>query len=143
LDRRAESLDRGEQSLRDRSAQIERREQEIEAERGRISAELERIAGLTTDEARRELLADLDRELRDEAARRVRAMEASTKAEADARGRKILATVMQRMTSDVTAETTVAVVPIPSDDIKGRIIGREGRNIRAFEAATGCDLIID
>ena len=70
-------------------------------------------------------------------------MEAATKAEADTRGRKILATVMQRMTSEVTAETTVSVVPIPSDELKGRIIGREGRNIRAFEAATGCDLLID
>ena len=70
-------------------------------------------------------------------------MEASAKAEADTRARKTLATVMQRNTSDVTAETTVTVVPIPSDEIKGRIIGREGRNIRAFEAATGCDLIID
>ena len=70
-------------------------------------------------------------------------MEASAKAEADTRARKMLATVMQRMTSEVTAETTVTVVPLPSDDLKGRIIGREGRNIRAFEAATGCDLIID
>src|SRR5690606_2042639 len=81
--------------------------------------------------------------LRDEAARRVRAMEASVRSEADSRSRKILATVMQRITSEVTAETTVTVVPIPSDEVKGRIIGREGRNIRAFEAATGCDLIID
>ena len=70
-------------------------------------------------------------------------MEAATRAEADMKSRKILATVMQRMTSEVTAEATVSVVPIPSDDLKGRIIGREGRNIRAFEAATGCDLLID
>ncbi len=70
-------------------------------------------------------------------------MEVSAKAEADTRARKILATVMQRMTSEITAETTVSTVALPSDDLKGRIIGREGRNIRAFEAATGCDLIID
>ena len=70
-------------------------------------------------------------------------METSARTEADTRSRKMLATVMQRMTSEITAETTVSVVPIPSDDIKGRIIGREGRNIRAFEAATGCDLVVD
>ena len=70
-------------------------------------------------------------------------MEESAKAESEVRARKILATVMQRITSEVTAEMTVSVIPIPSDEVKGRIIGREGRNIRAFEAATGCDLIID
>jgi ribonuclease Y len=70
-------------------------------------------------------------------------MESSAKSEGDTRARKMLATVMQRMTSEITAETTVSTLPLPSDDLKGRIIGREGRNIRAFEAATGCDLIID
>jgi ribonuclease Y len=143
LERRAEAIERGEQSLRDRQDQIERRERELETEWERARGEIERVAGLTVDEARAQLLDQLDVELRDEAARRVRAMEASAKAEADTRARKTLATVMQRMTSEVTAETTVTVVPIPSDELKGRIIGREGRNIRAFEAATGCDLIID
>ena len=143
IDRRAEALDGSEQSLRDRVATLERHEGELEASRAQVRTDLERVAGLTTDEARQQLIDTLDRELADEMGRRVRTMEASAKAEADMRARKMLATVMQRITSDVTAETTVAVVPIPSDEIKGRIIGREGRNIRAFEAATGCDLIID
>jgi len=143
LERRSEGLDRGEQSLRDRMAQLDRTEQDMAAARAATDAELERTAGMTVDEARSALLERLDTELRDEAARRVRSMETSAKAEADVRARKVLATVMQRMTSEITAETTVSVVPIPSDEIKGRIIGREGRNIRAFEAATGCDLIID
>jgi len=143
LERRSDGLDRSEQSLRDRMAQLDRSEREIAEARASADAELERIAGMSVEEARSTLLDRLDAELRDEAARRVRAMEASAKAEADVRARKTLATVMQRMTSEITAETTVSVVPIPSDEIKGRIIGREGRNIRAFEAATGCDLIID
>ncbi len=143
IERRAETLDRGEQSLRDRAEQVERREDESNQAEEQARADLERIARLTTEEAREQLLSSLDVELRDESGRRVRAMEASAQAEADTRARKTLATVMQRLTSEVTAETTVSVLPIPSDDLKGRIIGREGRNIRAFEAATGCDLIID
>lgn len=142
-DRRAENLEKSEQALRDRLANAERAEEEVSVLRDEARTELERIAGLTAEEARHELLDRLDDELRDEGARRVRALEASVRAEADVRSRKILATVMQRITSEVTAETTVTVVPIPSDELKGRIIGREGRNIRAFEAATGCDLIID
>ena len=150
LERRAEGIERSEQSLRARNEGLDGREQtlkqheqELEGEQVRLGGELERLAGTSAEEAREQLLERLDDELRDESARRVRAMEAATKAEADTRGRKILATVMQRMTSEVTAETTVSVVPIPSDELKGRIIGREGRNIRAFEAATGCDLLID
>ena len=143
LERRAEGLERGEQSVRDRVANLEQQEQESNEALAASRTELERVAGMTADEARATLLDRLEVELRDEAARRVRAMESSAKAEAEVRSRKTLATVMQRMTSEVTAETTVSVVPIPSDDLKGRIIGREGRNIRAFEAATGCDLIID
>jgi ribonuclease Y len=143
IERRAEALERGEQGLRERTDRLDVAERGIDEERAGIVAQRERVAGMTAEEARAELLETLDSELAEEAARRVRAMEASAKAEADARGRKVLATVMQRMTSEITAETTVSVVPLPSDEIKGRIIGREGRNIRAFEAATGCDLIID
>ena len=85
----------------------------------------------------------MEKEVRDEANRRVRAVEAEVKEEGESALRDILATTMQRLTTDVVSETTVSVVPIPSDDMKGRIIGREGRNIRALEAATGVDLIID
>ena len=150
LERRSGDLERGEQSLRDRNEAADRRDREHEEgrtslreEEARLRGELERIAGLSEEEARDLLLDRLDGELRDEAARRVRAMEASAKAEAETRASRILATVMQRMTTGITAEATVSVVPIPSDELKGRIIGREGRNIRAFEAATGCDLLID
>ena len=143
LDRRGEKLERNEQSVRDRTAQMDEGERELEERSAGLRAELERMAQLTTDEAREQLLAALDLELRDESARRVRAMESSAKTEGDTRARKMLATVMQRMTSEITADTTVSTLPLPSDDLKGRIIGREGRNIRAFEAATGCDLIID
>ena len=150
LERRAEGLERSEHSIRDRAGDLDRREgalreetEDFQTERGRLREELERIAGMTAEEARDLLLVRLDDELREESARRVRTMEAATRAESDMRARKILATVMQRMTSEVTTEATVSVVPIPSDELKGRIIGREGRNIRAFEAATGCDLLID
>ena len=143
LERRAEKLERTEQSVQDRIANIEVGERELEEGSSRLRNELERIAQLTANEAREQLMAALDVELRDESARRVRAMESSAKAEGDTRARKMLATVMQRMTSEITAETTVSTLPLPSDELKGRIIGREGRNIRAFEAATGCDLIID
>ena len=143
LERRSEGLERGEQSLRDRQDRLDESETEITAERTRAQGQLQEVAGMSHEEARATIIEQLSGELQDEQTRRVRVMEASARAEGDARARKILATVMQRLTSEITAETTVSIVPIPSDDLKGRIIGREGRNIRAFEAATGCDLIID
>ena len=143
LERRSAGLERSEQSVRDRSLQLDQRERTIGETQAAAEAQLAVVAGMTAEEAKAELLDRLDLELRDEGARRVRVMEASSKAEADTRARKVLATVIQRMTSEMTAEITVSVVPIPSDEVKGRIIGREGRNIRAFEAATGCDIIID
>ncbi|MDP6606993.1 MAG: Rnase Y domain-containing protein, partial [Dehalococcoidia bacterium] len=143
VDRRAENLERGEESVRERESRLDDVGRELDQGREQLQTELERIAGMSVEDARTSLLDEIDEELREEQARRVRSMETSARAEADARSRKMLATVMQRMTSEITAETTVSVVPIPSDELKGRIIGREGRNIRAFEAATGCDIIID
>ena len=143
LDRKTEALEHREQSLRDRESQIERLRAEAEELRQRQAGEIERVAGLTQAEARDQLLATVDSEIREEASRRVREMEKEVEATAGVRARKILATAIQRYTSEVTAESTVSVVQIPSDDMKGRIIGREGRNIRAIEAATGVDLIID
>jgi ribonuclease Y len=105
--------------------------------------EFERIASLTAQEARDQLMAAVEVEIRDDASRRVREIEKEVEATASVRARKILATAIQRYTSEVTAESTVSVVQIPSEEMKGRIIGREGRNIRAIEAATGVDLIID
>ena len=143
LDRKVEALEGREQSVRDRETQAERLRTEAEEIRQRQATELERVSNLTVDEAREQLLAAVEVEIRDEASRRVREIEKEVEATAGQRARKILATAIQRYTSEVTAETTVSVVPIPSDDMKGRIIGREGRNIRAIEAATGVDLIID
>ena len=143
LDRKVEALERREQSVRERETQAERLRAEAEEIRQRQATELERVSNLTVDEAREQLLAAVEVEIRDEASRRVREIEKEVEATAGQRARKILATAIQRYTSEVTAETTVSVVPIPSDDMKGRIIGREGRNIRAIEAATGVDLIID
>lgn len=143
LDRKLETLERREQALRAREEQIERLRAEAEELRQRQATELERVANLTVEEARQQLLAAVEGEIREEASRRVREMEKEVEATAAQRARKILATAIQRYASEVTAETTVSVVPIPSDDMKGRIIGREGRNIRAIEAATGVDLIID
>ena len=143
LDRKVESFERREQSLRDRETSIDTLRNEAEELRQRQAAELERVSNLTVDEARAQLLTAIEVEVRDEGSRRVREMEKEVEATAGVRARKILATAIQRYTSEVTAENTVSVVQIPSDDMKGRIIGREGRNIRAIEAATGVDLIID
>ena len=143
LDRKTDGIERRDQSLRERETQVDAIRAEAEALRNRERGELERVASLTIDEAREQLLARVDDEVREEASRRVREMEREVEATAGVRARKILATAIQRYTSEVTAESTVSVVQIPSDEMKGRIIGREGRNIRAIEAATGVDLIID
>ncbi|HEY4668335.1 MAG TPA: ribonuclease Y [Tepidiformaceae bacterium] len=143
LDRKLEALEGRDQAVREREARIESTRAEIEELRQQQAREVERISGLTAAEARDQLLQAVEIEIRDEASRRVREIEKEVEATAGVRARKILATAIQRYTSEVTAETTVSVVPIPSEEMKGRIIGREGRNIRAIEAATGVDLIID
>ncbi len=143
LDRKAEALDRRDQTVRDREAGTEQARTEAEQLRARQQQELERVAALTAGEAKEQLMSAIEVEIRDEASRKVREIEKEVEATAAVRARKILATAIQRYTSEVTAESTVSVVAIPSEDMKGRIIGREGRNIRAIEAATGVDLIID
>jgi ribonuclease Y len=143
LDRKAEQLEAREQRLKQREEEIERLHDEAEELRQRQLAEIERVSGLTREEARAQLLAAIEQEVREEAARRAREIEREAEATAAMRAKKILATAIQRYAAEVTAETTVSVVPIPSDEMKGRIIGREGRNIRALEAATGVDIIID
>jgi ribonuclease Y len=143
LDRKLEAQERRSQSLEEKENELGRIKAELEELRKKQLEEIERISGLTNQEARDILLAEVEKEARDEGNRRVRAIEAEAREEAEARSRDILATAIQRLATDVVSESTVSVVPIPSDDMKGRIIGREGRNIRALESATGVDLIID
>jgi len=143
LDRKIESLERRERKLAEREKEIEARHAEIDQVVQRQTSELERISGLTRDEARTHILERVEQEVRIEAARRAREIEAAAREEADDLARRIITLSIQRLAAEQCAETTVSVVPIPNEEMKGRIIGREGRNIRALEHATGVDLIID
>lgn len=120
-----------------------RQQHQLEEDRATHVLELERIAGLTSEEAKNEVVRQVETDARHMAARSLHEIEQETRQEADRRSRMILATTIQRIAADYVAESTVAAVPLPSDDMKGRIIGREGRNIRALEQATGVDLIVD
>ncbi len=143
LERKQEALERRERALADREARLEETRLQLQRLQEQQRQELERVAGLSLQEARQLLLAEVEREARDEAARRIREIEQELRQEAEERARKILVTAMQRLTSEVVSEATVSVVPLPSEDMKGRIIGREGRNIRTLEHLTGVDVIID
>ncbi len=143
LDRKLEGYERRDRTLTAKEQELEENRARLEELRTQRLQEIERIGQLTTQEARELLIAEVEREVRDDAVRRMQQIEAEYRDAASRRAREIVATAIQRITADVTAETTVSVVSIPSDDMKGRIIGREGRNIRALEQATGCDLIID
>jgi ribonuclease Y len=143
LDRKQEAIDRRDRSLSEREDKIEEARKIVEELTGQRMAELERVAHLTQGEARVMLMTELETEIREEANRRVRELEEQVKETAGPRAREIVTAAIQRISAEAVSESTVTVVPIPSDDMKGRIIGREGRNIRAIEAATGVDLIID
>ncbi|HEX6492556.1 MAG TPA: ribonuclease Y [Candidatus Dormibacteraeota bacterium] len=143
LERRAQEMDSREERLGRREQELEEQRAGIDTERAAIAVELERVAALTQGEARAEIIARVEGELTPEIAGRIRAASERVKEEADQRSREILIAAMQRHAADQSGETSVTVVQLPSDEMKGRIIGREGRNIRALEAATGVDLIID
>lgn len=143
LDRRVESLDAREHQLSSMQGQVERRERDLKSAMQEVNVQLERIAGMTPDEAKRELLDSLRDEVTHESAAIIREAEQRTKLEADKKSREILSLAIQRVAADHSAETTVKTIHIPSDDLKGRIIGREGRNIRSFEQLTGVNLLID
>jgi ribonucrease Y len=143
LEQRGTALDERERSLEARGRALEEREREIGAAEREARARLERIAGLTAQGAKQELLKGLEDEARAEATALARDLKEQARKGADKEAKKILALAIQRLAAESTAETTVSAVALPSDEMKGRIIGREGRNIRAFEAATGVDVIID
>jgi ribonuclease Y len=148
--RRDESLERRAAELERRATELERRELALESERqelARLREEhtraLERVAGISAGQAKQALLKEIEDQARHESVKIVRAVEEETKRDAERRVRSILSVAMQRLAAAHAAETTVSVVQLPSDDMKGRIIGREGRNIRALENLTGVDFIID
>jgi len=150
LNQRADNLDRKIEAFERRERALVQKEQEADANLARIEKmkeeqrhQAERIAGMSSAEAREYLLQVVENESRDFLAQRIRQVESQMRDEADEKSRIILAEALQRCASEVAAEATVSVVALPSDEMKGRLIGREGRNIRALEAATGVDLIVD
>src|SRR6266550_1770040 len=147
VDRREAELRKLEQELQERTRTLDKRDhqlsEQLQEREHEISTRLEQIAGLTAQEAKHELIAHLANEARDEAAAIVRNITEQARKNADREAKKIVALAIQRIAADQTAESSVSAVVLPSDEMKGRIIGREGRNIRAFEAATGVDVIID
>jgi ribonuclease Y len=143
LERKIDALEQRERKLTTRERAVEQAREELEEVKLEQLNELERIARLTEEQAQELLLSRIENQVRVEAARRIRAIEEEAREEAEARAREIITLAIQRCASDQVAEAVVSVVPLPNDEMKGRIIGREGRNIRALEAATGVDLIID
>ncbi len=143
IDRKVESIEQREKQITGKEQEAETAKAEVERLRQEQVQQLERVATMNRDEAKAQLLQAVETEIRAEANKRVREIEFETKEEAEAKARKIIALAIQKYASDQVSESSVSVVPLPSEDMKGRIIGREGRNIRALEAATGVDLIID
>src|SRR4029079_19300209 len=143
IDSKLTELARGEQGRSDRETHLRQLQDEHKHAKDEQLAELERIAGMTVNEAKLTLLERSEDLVRHELARRVRQMEEEARTEAKRRARNLVADALQRVAASHAAETTVSVIELPSDDMKGRIIGREGRNIRALEHLTGVDFIID
>lgn len=143
IDNRLERIDQREQQLNKRQSRLDKKENELAQREEEKIAELERIAQMTSDEAREQLLIAIEADARNDMARIIRQVEAEAREEADSRARNVISLAVQRLASEHVSEIAVSVVPLPSDDMKGRIIGRNGRNIRAFEIATGVDVVVD
>jgi len=143
LDRKLDSLEKRDQGLAQREQEVARVKEEAQALQQAQKHELERIGDLTLEQARQELLQRAEAEIRYEAAQIARKIEAEARENAERRAREVVALAIQRCAADHTAEVTVSVIPLPNDEMKGRIIGREGRNIRTLESLTGVDFIID
>jgi ribonuclease Y len=143
VERKLESLEQRERNLNNKEKGVDAIRSELAELKGKELKQLEVVSGMSSAEARQMLLERVEAELKDEAARRLREWEVKLKEDADKKSQEILAQVIQRSASEIVSEGTVVTVPLPSDEMKGRLIGREGRNIRALEQATGVDLIID
>jgi ribonuclease Y len=143
LDRRAAELEKRAAELEQREAAMARERQDCDSVRADATRALERASGLSAGQAKQALLKEIEDQARHDSVRIIRQIEEETKRDAERRVRSILSVAMQRLAGSHAAETTVSVVHLPSDDMKGRIIGREGRNIRALENLTGVDFIID
>jgi ribonuclease Y len=143
LDHRIEQVEKRDQALNKRQSAMDKRANEIEQYREQIISELETISGMSKDEAKSRLLEEVEREARGDMVRVIRRIEEEAQLEGERKARELIADAIQRVASEHVSEITVSVVPLPSDEMKGRIIGRNGRNIRAFEQAAGVDVIVD
>ena len=143
LDHKMDAIEKKEEALAAKHAAADKANEEIQIIKRSQTEMLERISGFTADQAKDYLIAQVESEVTHETALKIKEIEARAKDEADSRAREIVATAIQRCAADHVAEITVSVVPLPNDEMKGRIIGREGRNIRTLETLTGADLIID
>ena len=143
IEKKLESIERREEGLSKRERSMDEKHKEIDQYIEKQIAELEKISGYSKDEAKHLLLEEIEKDVRKDASAIITRVEEETKDEADKKAREIITLAIQRCAADQVAETTVSVVALPNDDMKGRIIGREGRNIRAIETLTGVDLIID
>ena len=143
LDRKVEQLERKEESLSRKERELDRKNQQAQELVNRQMAELERISQLTMEEARQLFLKQVEQEARADAAKLMREIDAEARENAEKRARELVGLAVQRVAADHSSELTVTVVSLPNDEMKGRIIGREGRNIRTLETLTGVDLIID
>ncbi|MEG0832333.1 MAG: Rnase Y domain-containing protein, partial [Acidaminococcaceae bacterium] len=143
LDKKLDSYEKKEEHLITQETKLRDSQDKVDALYGKQIVELERLAGLSADEAKKELLDNVADDIRHETAVLIKDLEQQAKDEADKKAREIISMAIQRCAADHVAETTVSVVTLPNDEMKGRIIGREGRNIRTLETLTGIDLIID
>lgn len=143
LDRRMDQIEKRDQALNKRQSALDRQSNDLERLHEETLAELQRVSGMSQDEAKAQLLSEVERESRADMVRIIRQIEEEAQIEGERRARELIADAIQRVASDHVAEVTVSVVPLPSDEMKGRIIGRNGRNIRTFEQAAGVDVIVD